>query len=52
MNAVIDEVEALAATAPERALALMPAGFHEDIHASVTGAIALRLPRLRSAFEA
>ncbi|MGR4863176.1 type II toxin-antitoxin system HipA family toxin [Caulobacter sp. LARHSG274] len=51
LKAVIDEVAALAATAPQRALALMPAGFHEEIHASIKAAIDQRLPRLASAFE-
>ncbi|KRA67054.1 toxin HipA [Caulobacter sp. Root656] len=51
LKTVIDEVQALAATAPQRALALMPAGFHEEIHASIKAAIDQRLPRLASAFE-
>lgn len=48
---VVEEVFDLAAQAGERALAKMPSGFHESIHTSVTGAIAERLPRLKSALE-
>lgn len=48
---VVEEIFDLAAKAGERALAKMPPGFHESIHASVAGAISQRLPRLRSALE-
>lgn len=48
---VLDEVVALAKNAGDKAMARMPAGFHEAIHASITRAMELRLPRLRSAFD-
>ncbi|MGR4863645.1 hypothetical protein [Caulobacter sp. LARHSG274] len=40
-----------AAIAPQRALALTPPGFHEEIHASIKTAIDPRLLRLRPALE-
>lgn len=49
---VIEEVQDLAKAAGDRALSLMPADFHEEIHASITAAISQRLPRLQSASNA
>ncbi|WP_454719060.1 type II toxin-antitoxin system HipA family toxin [Caulobacter segnis] len=49
VRAVFDEIIALAKTAGEKALAQMPPGFHETIHASIAAAIDQRLPRLHAA---
>ena len=48
----IDEVRERAERALERARAMMPADFHDDIHQSVSQAISLRLPKLDSADDA
>jgi len=48
----IDEVRDVAHGALERARARMPADFHEDIHGSVSRAVAERLPRLDTADDA
>ncbi len=48
---VLAEVRAKAIDAPEEALAKMPAGFPEAVHASIVSAIKARLPRLDSADE-
>jgi serine/threonine-protein kinase HipA len=48
---VVEEVLAAAPGAANEALAKMPPGFPETIHASVSGAIQTRLPRLESAWE-
>ena len=45
----LDEVRRDAVKALERARAAMPADFHDDIHQSVSRAVAHRLPRLDSA---
>lgn len=47
---LIEEVADTALSAADRALARMPADFSEAIHASVTQAMAQRLPRLSLAF--
>lgn len=49
---VLEEVMTEAPTAADEALGKMPADFPAAIHASVAGAIASRLPRLESAWEA
>lgn len=48
---VLEDVARDARTAPDRAVNLMPADFHEDIHASIVAAIHQRLPFLEAAFE-
>lgn len=48
----LDEVQGLASEALNRARARMPADFHDDIHRSVSQAVAARLPRLDSADDA
>lgn len=48
---VLDEIVRDAATAPDRALSQMPAGFHRSIHDSIARAIDQRLRQLESAFE-
>ena len=47
---VVDEVMRDAAPALERALGLMPEGFHTDIHESVAAAVATRLQQLETAY--
>lgn len=49
---VVDEVLRDALPAAERALALMPADFHADIHTSIVDAMTVRLRQLETAFEA
>jgi len=48
---VVDEVMRDAGSALDRALGLMPEGFHTDIHESVAAAATARLPHLESAYE-
>lgn len=49
---VLEEVFRDALPAAERALSLMPADFHLDIHASIVAAMTSRLERLQTAWEA
>jgi serine/threonine-protein kinase HipA len=48
---VITDILEKAASAPERALALMPEDFAADIHESITRAISARLPLLKGALD-